>query len=35
VTLEPGAYVLLCNIYTAEEDEAHYDMGMRTAFIVE
>jgi len=35
VTLDAGSYVLLCNIYTAEEDEAHYQMGMRTAFIVE
>lgn len=33
--LEAGAYVLLCNIYTADEDEAHYAMGMRTAFTVE
>jgi uncharacterized cupredoxin-like copper-binding protein len=35
VTLDAGNYVLLCNIYTAEEDEAHYEMGMRTAFTVE
>jgi uncharacterized cupredoxin-like copper-binding protein len=35
VTLDAGSYVLLCNIYTAEEDEAHYQMGMRTAFTVE
>jgi uncharacterized cupredoxin-like copper-binding protein len=35
VTLAAGNYVLLCNIYTAEEDEAHYEMGMRTAFTVE
>ena len=34
VNLEAGNYVLLCNIYTAEEDEAHYEMGMRTAFEV-
>ena len=32
VTLEAGNYVLLCNIYDADEDEAHYPMGMRTAF---
>ena len=32
VTLEAGNYVLLCNIYSADEDEAHYQMGMRTAF---
>lgn len=35
LTLEPGSYVLLCNIYTAEEDEAHYQEGMRIAFTVE
>lgn len=35
VTLEAGNYVLLCNIYTAEENEAHYAIGMRTAFTVE
>lgn len=34
VTLEAGNYILLCNIYTADEDEAHYGMGMRTAFTV-
>ncbi len=34
VTLEAGNYVLLCNIYSADEDEAHYQMGMRTAFEV-
>ena len=33
--LEAGRYVLLCNIYTADEDEAHYAMGMRTAFTIE
>ncbi|HYM53279.1 MAG TPA: hypothetical protein VEW45_07375 [Candidatus Dormibacteraeota bacterium] len=35
VTLAAGSYILLCNIYTADEDEAHYEMGMRTAFTVE
>jgi uncharacterized cupredoxin-like copper-binding protein len=35
LTLEAGNYVLLCNIYTADEDEAHYEMGMRTAFTME
>jgi uncharacterized cupredoxin-like copper-binding protein len=35
VDLEAGSYVLLCNIYTEEEAEAHYTMGMRTAFTVE
>ena len=34
VSLEPGNYVLICNIYSAEEDEAHYAMGMRVAFTV-
>lgn len=34
VDLEAGNYVLLCNIYSADEDEAHYAMGMRTAFEV-
>jgi uncharacterized cupredoxin-like copper-binding protein len=33
-TLAAGSYVLLCNIYSAEEQEAHYKMGMRTAFTV-
>ena len=35
VTLEAGSYVLLCNIYSEDEDEAHYAEGMRTAFTVE
>jgi len=35
VTLAAGKYVLLCNIYDATEDEAHYQEGMRTAFTVE
>jgi len=35
VTLEAGSYVLLCNIYSADEGEAHYTMGMWTAFTVE
>ena len=34
VTLEAGNYVLVCNIYDEGEDEAHYQMGMRTAFSV-
>lgn len=34
VTLEAGSYVLLCNVYSADEEEAHYSMGMRTAFSV-
>ena len=32
--LEPGAYVLICNIYDEEENEAHYQEGMRTSFTV-
>jgi uncharacterized cupredoxin-like copper-binding protein len=35
VSLEAGKYVLLCNIYSAEEQEAHYQLGMRTNFTVE
>jgi iron uptake system component EfeO len=35
VDLEAGSYVLLCNIYSADEDEAHYTEGMRVAFTVE
>jgi uncharacterized cupredoxin-like copper-binding protein len=34
VTLEAGKYVLLCNIYSADEQEAHYALGMRTSFAV-
>jgi len=34
-TLEAGDYVLLCNIYTESENEAHYALGMRIAFTVE
>jgi uncharacterized cupredoxin-like copper-binding protein len=34
VDLEAGNYALICNIYDAEEDEAHYSEGMRTAFTV-
>jgi uncharacterized cupredoxin-like copper-binding protein len=35
VDLEAGNYVLICNIYSADENEAHYAEGMRTAFTVE
>jgi len=35
VDLAAGNYVLLCNIYSADEDEAHYAEGMRIAFTVE
>lgn len=34
VTLAAGKYVLLCNIYSADENEAHYQKGMRIAFDV-
>ena len=34
VNLDSGNYVLLCNVYDEDEDEAHYQMGMRTAFEV-
>ena len=34
LTLEPGAYVLICNIYDKTEKEAHYQEGMRTSFTV-
>jgi len=33
--LAAGSYVLLCNIYSADENEAHYAEGMRIAFTVE
>ena len=35
VSLDAGAYVLICNIFDEEEEEAHYGMGMWTAFTVE
>ena len=35
VTLEAGTYVLLCNIYSEDEDESHYAMGMHTGFTAE
>lgn len=35
VDLEAGNYVLICNIWDEEEQEAHYAVGMRTAFTVE
>ncbi len=34
VTLQAGKYVLLCNIYSESENEAHYKLGMRIAFEV-
>ncbi|MEX2275457.1 MAG: hypothetical protein WEA10_07860 [Actinomycetota bacterium] len=35
VDLDAGNYVLICNIYDADEHESHYQEGMRTSFIVE
>jgi uncharacterized cupredoxin-like copper-binding protein len=35
VSLEAGSYVLLCNIWSEDEQEAHYAMGMRVAFTVD
>jgi len=35
VDLDAGSYVLICNIYDADEQEAHYQEGMRTGFNVE
>jgi uncharacterized cupredoxin-like copper-binding protein len=35
VDLEAGNYALICNIWDEEEQEAHYAVGMRTAFTVE
>jgi uncharacterized cupredoxin-like copper-binding protein len=35
VDLTAGNYVLICNIYDADEQEAHYQEGMRVAFTVE
>jgi uncharacterized cupredoxin-like copper-binding protein len=32
--LEAGNYVLICNIWDEEEQEAHYQEGMRTTFTV-
>lgn len=34
LNLTAGKYVLLCNIYSEEENEAHYHEGMRTDFTV-
>ena len=34
VNLTAGKYVLICNIYDADEKEAHYKMGMHVAFTV-
>jgi len=32
VTLAAGNYALICNIWSEDESEAHYAMGMRAAF---
>lgn len=32
VDLDAGNYALICNIYDEDEQEAHYQMGMYTAF---
>jgi hypothetical protein len=34
VDMQPGTYVLVCNVYSEDEDEAHYQMGMRSPFEV-
>jgi uncharacterized cupredoxin-like copper-binding protein len=34
VDLDAGNYVLICNIFEEEEQESHYQNGMRTAFTV-
>ena len=35
VTLAAGNYALICNIFDEDENEAHYQMGMYSAFTVE
>jgi uncharacterized cupredoxin-like copper-binding protein len=35
VDMDSGSYVLICNIWDEEEQEAHYAQGMRTGFTVE
>jgi hypothetical protein len=35
LALDPGSYVLICNIYDEDEQESHYQEGMRTGFTVE
>jgi uncharacterized cupredoxin-like copper-binding protein len=32
--LDAGNYVFICNIWDEEEQEAHYQEGMRTSFVV-
>jgi len=33
-SLAAGAYVLVCNIYSEADNEAHYKLGMRSGFTV-
>ena len=35
VDLDAGNYVLICNIWDEDEQESHYQKGMRTSFTVE
>jgi uncharacterized cupredoxin-like copper-binding protein len=35
VSLDAGSYALICNIYDEDEQESHYQEGMRVAFTVE
>jgi uncharacterized cupredoxin-like copper-binding protein len=35
VDLDAGNYVLICNIWDEDEQESHYQEGMRAAFTVE
>jgi len=35
VSLDAGNYILLCNIWSEDEGEAHYPLGMRAAFTVD
>jgi uncharacterized cupredoxin-like copper-binding protein len=34
LTLAPGNYVFICNIFEEDEQEAHYQLGMRASFTV-
>lgn len=35
VDLEAGNYALICNVFDADENESHYQEGMRASFTVE
>jgi uncharacterized cupredoxin-like copper-binding protein len=35
VELEAGNYVFICNVFDEEENESHYQEGMRSSFTVE